>query len=230
MYIQVEELSGNVAPEVIPGTKRSKPNWIDGETGNYLTDEQLITRESLYPVIQNPPSYDSFYQKVVKNDETEWIVKSYGVEATYKVENLPLENIKNRLFRQLINLREKYETNGIDFEDSNGNKIEVDTTAESQIKITGSFMTAKEGYRKSKSNWKSKNGYFHKLYNTDVQNLSYNVFDFIQQCYDRESEIQDLIEAVDITGDYMTAIDEFKNIVNNEFPIGWPTNALYGRK
>jgi len=26
MYIQVEELSGNVAPEVIPGTKRSKPN------------------------------------------------------------------------------------------------------------------------------------------------------------------------------------------------------------
>jgi len=52
----------------------------------------------------------------------------------------------------LINLREKYETNGIDFEDSNGNKIEVDTTAESQIKITGSFMTAKEGYRKSKSN------------------------------------------------------------------------------
>jgi len=58
------------------------------------------------------------------------------------------------------------------------------------------------------------------LDNTDVQNLSYNVFDFIQQCYDRESEIQDLIEAVDITGDYMTAIDEFKNIVNNEFPIG----------
>lgn len=233
MYIEV------INGRIVPGTQRGKPNWIDAETNEYLTDEQLIRRENLFPVIEDPPEHDEFYQKIKRNDPEEWIVYSDSVplssdsfelsanyvKTTYTIEDFPINKIKERVLEDLENLRFKYETDGISFTTIDSQELEIDTSRESQNKILGMHVAVSGGYKKTASKWKTKNG-FVSISASDMSKMALQLLDFVQSCYDRESDIFDKISSIDLQN-YSTAIESFKSIKNNEFKTDWPTIALF---
>jgi len=221
MYIKVDESSTPI-PETLYG---SKPNWFDS-AGNPVTDQHLIDYEGLYPVTTVKPVHDSFYQRVVRNPPEQWVFNVDHVEATYTIENMPLSQIKARLLGELAALRYKYEVGGFIFTDSTGADLKIHSSRESHTKIIGTRQAAQEGLRPENALWKTMEG-FVPLRNGDMVALGPALFGFTQACYDRESQIEDLIAAVDTSGDYSTAANEFKTIHADEFTSGWPSNALY---
>jgi len=78
----------------------SKPKWFTNE-GTPVTDEILIEKESLYPVIYNPPTIDSARERYRLKPITEWVVNETNVTAAYIVENKSLEEVKQEKINQL---------------------------------------------------------------------------------------------------------------------------------
>lgn len=223
MYIKLDE---NGTP--IADTQQVKPDWIDAETGEPLTDVQLIERERLYPVYYNPPAIDEFYQELRLTPENQWIVKENCVVATYEILNIALEEIIDRLKDELSALRYLYETKGFTFTDEKGVALKIDSSRESHTKIMGARQGAQEGLREENALWKTIEG-FVSVSNTDIIRLGSALLDFTQACYNREAAIENLIGAVD-QGNYLNAVDILRYIATVEFTSGWPQNALFRGK
>lgn len=207
-----------VKDNIIVGGVKIRPPWIDAESGEYLTDDQFIARENLFPFIDNiEPEYDPFYQECFIKEKENWKIFDDRVEVTFQVINTSLDNIKAREISNLADLRYKYETGGMFFTSEDGTENRVHTDRESQFKILKSSIDAEKGKFESKR-WKTYNG-FKELTANDFIKLNDEMSNFIQKCFDKEEQI---INKINKSSTYK----ELKRIVKNA-DNEWPENSLY---
>ena len=207
----------------ITGEPKRRPNWFDS-SGEYLTDEQFIQRENLYPLLrgdETKPQYDDYYQFLQKNAITDWNVFNDRVEVTWEILDEDIETVRSREINNLSKKRWRVETGGMTFEDESQNVLKIHTDRESQSKIIGSAQAAKDDMRTDGSKWKTFDGFI-SISNSDMISLGYSLLDFVQSCYNREEIVGNLLL------DTSNTINDIKNIVNNEFNNGWPVNSLGG--
>lgn len=212
----------------ITGEPKTRPPWMDAETGEYLTDQQLIDRENLYPLLNGPetkPTFDRFYQFCKPNEifdpdtgTMNWNVYNDRVESTWTVNDHSLSEVIKREVGNLALTRYKYEVAGITFTDSNGNTLRIDTTRESQTKLGSVYTSAKDGVRTDPSKWKTLDGFVN-ISNSDMISLAKITWGYVQDCYDRESTIQSMLSNC-------TTINEIKTVVTDEFNSGFPVISL----
>ena len=213
MYIKIE--NGIIDKKSI----RERPKWFYGD-GVPVTDEYLRENEGLYPLVDDEPEYDAFYQSLQANSFEDWVVETDRVVRTYTVIDHPIGEMQMFLIGELGEVRWRYESGGMSFTLDDGTVIPVDSSRESQPKVHAAWQSAKDGIRTDGAKWKTKIGFI-PLSNAECIRLGPEFLNFVQDCYDRESDIMDMILAC-------KNVEELKAIKVNEFTTGWPSNALYG--
>lgn len=175
--------------------------------------------KSYYEVIDNKPEIDEFYQSLLLLPESRWEINKNedSITKEYKLLEKSLETLKKDLINQLKSIRYSYEVGGILFKG-----LKIHTDRESQTKILTTFVKLNSDNNIESVNWKTMDGFI-EISREDFIVLSFISGDFVQECYDIERDIKDLI-------DNSNTIEELKNNWNNNISSNnWPSIALYNK-
>jgi len=209
MYAQV---INNIVTEII-----SKPKWI--ENGLPASDAFMKSR-GVYPVIENRPSYDDFYQ-IIKYDENvgNWNVLENHVEPAYIITDYSLQEVLDKQILILKNIRKQYECGGFSVTTTSGKSFNIHSDRESQATIVGKFVAVNSGLVSGDTLFKTTTGWI-ALNPTDVQETCIWVAQNVQACFVREHAIQEAYKAC-------TTVSQLKDIVSQNLHSSWPASCLY---
>lgn len=215
--------------EAYIGEPKTKPveEWVINDT---------TATKNVWIYVEDKPSYDKFYQNIEKNNEDNWVEEIVDgedydrIKITYTLKEKTVQEKQADMKDELAAKRWKYETNGMLFESAtSGNTYEIHTDRDSQSKIVGAQLSAKEGNFTEKK-WKTKEGY--KILTADeIIEMAGVLEQHVQGCYDNESRIMDLIDGC-------STIEELRDLVTptrdtdgnitekSEFNKQWPSTVL----
>lgn len=156
-----------------------------------------------------PPAYDRrFYTPVetgVEHDETLDIYR-----LTWDLRPLPVDTVKTTLKNELAAIRYDHETDGVVV---NGQTILTDRESQSAVASAKLYSDANPDKAIS---WKAASGWV-VLDNATITAMAKAVGDYVQACFDREKELNELIDAA-------TDVDELVEVAA-QFNEGWPPSA-----
>lgn len=174
-----------------------------------VISNSLLAQYSIYPVVEAPlPVYDPKTQKVSdyyeQNEQGIW-------ERRWAVENKLEEEIVPRLIEKAAKDRYRKETEGILWTDSLGDVWEINTSLESQSKITGAVTAVLKGIRVENSVWKCEKIVgedqilmFRPTTNAEIEEWGSLVHLHVQKCFTAESNLVEKIRMGDYTSDFET--------------------------
>src|SRR5690606_2496641 len=107
-----------------------RPRWF-GDDGQPVTDEVLATMGYL-PVVNEPPSHDPLLQRAVINPQRDWAIETHRVVATYTVQDIPIEELRESMKEEVTAMRWEVMTGGLALPGG----IQVGTGIDDQNRIT----------------------------------------------------------------------------------------------
>lgn len=170
--------------------------------------EATLQEYGVYPLQDTPQTnYDSLTQNI-----SETFTESNGVwYRTWQIESKPTEEIVVNLQAKIANDRYEKETSGITWTDSSGDVWFLDTSLDSQARITGAASAVSRGLRVDGSVWKCAqivNGSTTLAYrattNAEIEEWTNLVHQHVQKCFTAESNAVTKV----LAGDYNTSFEE----------------------
>ena len=216
--------------EAYIGYPKTKPieEWTINDT---------TATKNVWIYVNDRPSYDGFYQSIEKNSEDKWIEESVDgkdydrIKMTFTLKEKTLDEKKVDMKEELADRRWNVETGGMDFtSNSTGKNYKIHTDRESQSKLIAVYLLATQGKITEKS-WKTKEG-FKILSAQEIIEMAETLENFVQECYNNEERISNLIDSCSSIDDLRDLItietDNDGNIIKeNEFDKQWPSIALW---
>ena len=92
IYLGISMTYAKIENDII--TVTSKPKWFNN-SGQPLSDEELKEHGYL-PVEYNPPTYDPAVETLELKPNSEWVIETDKVVATYQVTPIPLSDLQER--------------------------------------------------------------------------------------------------------------------------------------
>lgn len=153
------------------------------EQGGFTYREVLVQPEpALYPwehiTGQSGP--------VLRDDDAE--------QLSYVIENLSLDQARQRLKALLAAERYHLETGGVTFYPSSGPEVSVPTDRDSQVRVWGFYLRASQMDEAASVIWKHPDGYI-SLSRADALRMASEVGNHIQEAFDREAAVAARIDA-----------------------------------
>lgn len=194
------------------------PYYIEGSNLKYLqqftegTQEYSDAMHSLIDSIaienfnaQNAPITTT----VIEDEELNTLLN--GNVTTLATTLLSLEGKKNLHKDKISRIRYQYETQGVNWIDSEGNTYLFDTSTTSQSKMSAARVMLSEGNRVENSVWKCTNistgvSSFKHLTNAEFTEITNLVYSHVQKCFEVEKTCFDRIDAA-VTENEVSAIN-----------------------
>jgi hypothetical protein len=154
---------------------------------NIVSTYQINDNFKILPVKQllDPP-YNAKTQVLAG---PRYLIYTTHVESQKYTVDKSIDALKNELKANVANARWEKETAGFDL----GNGTIIRTDAESQAKISGAynFMQLKNN---AEIDWKGANGWM-KLKKADIEAVATAVAEYVQACFSKEKQLNDVIDA-----------------------------------
>jgi hypothetical protein len=179
---------------------------------NIMSDEDMKVI-NIYPVSDNIPVYDDFYQDITLKTFTDWTFDSTAgvVLKQYNISTFSFtEKVKN-LIDELAEIRFEKETRSIRI-----NGSYVATTRESQSMLSSAYLYIQKDLNRV-IDWKCDNTWI-VLDATSINVLVDVVPEYIEDCFAREKELWDELKAV--------PNNDWTALKNIDLNIGWPSNII----
>lgn len=113
-----------------------RPRWFN-DGGEPLTAEQWLSF-GYYPITYQTPEYDPYLQRVILKPHSEWVIESDQVVATYDVEDIGIEELRQMKLESATAMRWQVMTGGMTLP----NGVQVGTTIDDQNRITSVVANA----------------------------------------------------------------------------------------
>ena len=160
-----------------------------------IVDKQILSDLNIkYLKIDNPPSYNTYTQKIVLgdilyNEEEDCYNQSYNiVELEDSVKQEKFNQLKSAKFQEIALMRYKEETNGVYF---NNTLIKTDRDSQSTI---NNAVTAVLRNPDIVIKWKSDTNVWVELKKEDILAIADIVINHVQSCFNKEKELSDKID------------------------------------
>tara|TARA_R110000787_G_scaffold152035_1_gene265758 strand:+ start:3509 stop:4093 length:585 start_codon:yes stop_codon:yes gene_type:complete len=118
----------------------------------------------------------------------------FSTEEAYVIENLSLDQARQRLKALLAAERYHLETGGVTFSPSSGPEVSVPTDRDSQVRVWGFYLRASQMDEAASVIWKHPDGYI-SLSRADALRMASEVGNHIQEAFDREAAVAARIDA-----------------------------------
>ena len=138
-------------------------------------------------IIGSLPSLNPFYQQ---HSGPTYIISDDVVVGNYGIANIPIDQIQFKIKKEITNNRFNKEIGGIEI---GGNKIATDRSSQSLI-IGVRMKSDSEPSRIF--NWKSGITWI-ELNHDAILSISNAVFDHVEDCFDKEKELHDIVDNLD---------------------------------
>lgn len=115
-------------------------------------------------------------------------------QVTHIIEDLPLDEARQRLKGLLAEERYRLETGGIIFTTETGSELQISTDRDSQVRVWGFYLRAGQMDETAFAIWKHPDGYIN-LSKADALRMGSEVGRHIQNAFDREAAVAARIEA-----------------------------------
>ena len=160
-----------------------------------IVDKQILSDLNIkYLKIDNPPSYNTYTQKIVLgdilyNEEEDCYNQSYNiVELEDSVKQEKFNQLKSAKFQEIALMRYKEETNGVYF-----NNTLIKTDRDSQATLNGA-LSAVTLDPDAIIKWKSNDNEWIELNAEQIKELSKIVYKHVQSLFNKEYELSNLIK------------------------------------
>lgn len=189
-------------------------NFIEKPESEWKVLDDFTIQKTYWEVISAPSAnYPAVLYNKTAKDFSEWVKVDDTAQVMFTYEQAPVDTVKERIKKYITELRWRIETGGYKWGSHN-----VATDRESQSKMVGPFMLARDGIFTQNRTWKMLNGYA-SLTPTQIQEMCMSVHNFVQGLFDREEV---LLSSVDT----LNTFNELKSLYDS-LNTGWDTNALY---
>lgn len=183
------------------------------ETHNISPDQTIIQLTNglrVVPIIDQLDEDIPLNKKII---EPTYVVSDdkNSVIHKYLLEDISIGQCKTEYMNLLASDRYSKEILGI----NSSLGFSVDTSRPSQAMIIGMYNVVNRDNSKI-IKFKDAGGLFHSLDYNDIDVLSTEVSDYVEDCFNRESDICDLILAAE-------SYEEIDNIYNTEKDLNWPS-------
>ena len=201
MYVEVE----NGTPVKV----RSRPRWFnpDGST----VDDSVLVASGIYPVVDEPPSFDEGKQKRARKDVGEWVVNSDHVDTTYTVTDKTVAERKQHLSSSARQQFQASIQRGFSYD--GGTWAPMGVRRQRALEIVAG-INAGRGLPQAKTSltFTDVDGGVHEFDETQIKKLAAKANDLLDAADDRLRELYAQIDAA-------TTQDDLDNIDVTE---GWP--------
>jgi hypothetical protein len=156
-------------------------------------DEDIREILGIYPLADEQPEHDTKLQQLT-NERIEQVGDDAenGFRIVWDIEYLEPAAVEGELLNRIAERRYNEEIRGIEWE-----KHSVDTTRDSQSKITNELLAIDKNLRTDGNAWKMKSGDFVVLTNDQFTAMATAVHMHVSAIFDREAAIQQLIKDAD---------------------------------
>jgi len=170
--------------------------------------EETLREYGVYPCNDTPqPSYNTVTQTL-----TETYTESNGAwYRTWVINDKPAEEAEPLLLQSIASDRYNKESGGLVWVDSNSDQWFIDTSIESQNRISNVLVAIQKGVRTENSIWKCAkivNGEnvltFRPTTNLELEDIGTLVLNHVQKCFDAESNAVAKV----MQGDYTVTFDQ----------------------
>lgn len=171
--------------------------------------EATLQEYGVYPLQDTPQTnYDSLTQNI-----SETFTQSNGVWfRTWQVESKPAEEIVLNLQSKIASDRYEKETSGIVWTDASGDTWFLDTSLDSQARLTGVASAVSSGLRVDGSVWKcaqvidaeTYNLAYRPTTNAEIEEWANLVHQHVQKCFTAESNAVAKV----MVGDYTSSFEQ----------------------
>lgn len=168
------------------------PGWSN-DSGALATDEEMIER-GWYPVHDSPPSYDPEAQRLVRLPVSEWPIEKSRVVVAYRVDDIPLEELRDLRMSEATAMRWEIMTGGLTLPGG----VVVGTDIDDQNRITSVVANAElAGLTDADEvDFKAVSGWV-RITIAEVKAIAGHIGQFVQACYSAERAHHESIEALE---------------------------------
>jgi len=207
MFVKVT--NGNAVKYTLGLLRRENPNVSFPKE----IPEETLTEYGVYPCNDTPqPSYNTVTQTL-----SETYTQSNGAwYRTWTINDKPAEEAEPLLLQSIAADRYKKESSGLIWVDSDNDQWFIDTSIESQNRISSAVVSAQNGVRSDGSFWKMSKivnsipeVVFRPTTNAELILWGQLVHDHVQKCFDAEANAFEKIK----NGDYSVTFDDEYNLL-----------------
>jgi len=197
MFVKVT--NGNAVKYTLGLLRRENPNVSFPKE----IPEETLTEYGVYPCNDTPqPSYNTVTQTL-----SETYTQSNGAwYRTWTVNDKPAEEAEPLLISKIASDRYSKEAEGLLWTDYNNDQWFIDTTVESQNRISNVAVAIQQGKRAENSIWKCAKIIdgeniltFRNTTNAEILEIAKIVHDHVQKCFDAEAVAVSKVTAGDYT-------------------------------
>jgi hypothetical protein len=176
---------------------RSHPEWRTGdtpETARIVSDDELVAMGYGRKVIDIEPDHDPVTQRIVANPCELWPIDATTATKTYRVEDIPIGELKTLFLAAVAEKRWEVETAGVVI-----GGIRIKTDRESAAKLTAAYVKADRDPGYAIANWKVADGTFVTLSAAAILAAGDAVSAHVQACFDREAALSvEILASTDV--------------------------------
>lgn len=184
-----------------------RPKWLD-DNGDPVSDA-ILKDHGWLPVIYEQPEHDPALQRITLQPQSEWVIESKRVVATYAVHDIPIESLRADKLQQATDMRWSVMTGGMTLPSG----VQVCTDIDDQNRITSVVANAAlAGLTDADTvDFKAASGWV-SITIAEVKAIAGAIGRFVQACYTAERAHHDAIEALETRGE----------VAAYDVGVGWP--------
>lgn len=189
-----------------------RPRWYSSADGAPLTDAEL--REHGYlPIVYDAPDHDPRLQRISLKPQSEWAIETKRVVATYTIDDIPLDAVRNSALQAATDMRWQVMTGGLTLP----NGVQVGTDIDDQNRITSVVANAElAGLTDSDEvDFKAASGWV-RITIAEVKAIAGAIGQFVQACYTAERAHHEAIDKLETP----------EQIRDYDIEVGWPDPVI----